>query len=150
MPGVVFPYRPANSVDGWLQLCVRYRGDAQALLESRRYGGAWLNAGFAIECCLKAAIMQKERFNRWPGQDTAPDLWTHNLSDLFGRLGIDKRNFDTKSPIAPMLKTVLDWRRDHGYSIEKVPFKNARDMCAAAFDGGGVIEWIASKYQLNI
>jgi len=89
MAAALFPYAPADSVDGWLKLCVRYRGDAQALLAAQRTSGAWLAAGFALECCIKAAIMQKERFNRWPGPDTAPDLWTHDLRDLFKRLGID-------------------------------------------------------------
>ena len=94
--------------------------------------------------------MKKERLNRWPDPDSAPDLWTHDLRDLFVRLGIDPWKFDPKKALAPMLKTVLDWEREHGYSVGKLPFKHARDICHAAFDGGGVIEWIATLYRLNI
>lgn len=92
-----------------------------------------MNTGFAVECCLKAAIMKKEGLNRWPDIDSAPDLWTHSLGDLLKRLGVDPLKFDAKSPVAPALKMVLDWRRAHGYSIGKTPVKVASDMHAAAF-----------------
>ncbi len=109
-----------------------------------------MNAGFAIECCLKAAIMKKERLNRWPDREAAPDLWTHDLRVLFKRLGIDPMTFDSRSPVAPSLKMVLDWRREHGYAVGKVPNKLARDICEAAFESNGVIEWLACLYRLNI
>jgi hypothetical protein len=94
--------------------------------------------------------MTKERLNRWPDKDSAPDLWTHDLRGLFKRLGIDPANFDPKNPVAPALKTVLDWRRDHGYSVEKLPVKFAQAMYSAAFEANGVVEWIAGLYRLNI
>ena len=72
---------------------------------------------FSVECCLKAAIMTKERLNRWPDKEDAPDLWTHDLRDLFKRLGIDPIGLDPKFPTAPALKMVMDWRREHGYYL---------------------------------
>jgi hypothetical protein len=57
-------HQPVNSPDEWLALCRRYRGDAQTLRDTLRPDGAWMNAGFAIECCLKAAIMKKENVFR--------------------------------------------------------------------------------------
>jgi len=121
-----------------------------ALVDIHRPEGAWLNAGFAVECCLKAIVMRKEGLNRWPDPDTAPDLWTHDLRSLFRRLGIDPRGFDPKDPIAPALKTVLDWRRESGYSVGKLPQKHGQAICDAAFGERGVIEWLAEKYRLNI
>ena len=141
---------PVHSADEWLQLCARYRDDALALHRSRRPDGAWLSAGFAVECCLKAAIMKRERLNRWPDRDSAPDLWSHDLRGLFKRLGIDPLRFDHRNPVAPALKVVLDWRRDHGYSVGKLPVKFAGNLCEAAFGSNGVIEWIAGQYRLNI
>jgi hypothetical protein len=141
---------PVHSPDDWLALCRRYRDDARALERSRRPEGAWLSAGFAIECCLKAAIMKKERLNRWPDQDSAPELWTHDLRGLFRRLGIDSLGFDPRNAVAPALKTVLDWRREHGYSVGKLPQKFASNLCVAAFESNGVVEWIAGLYRLNI
>ena len=141
---------PVNSPDEWLGLCRRYRDDARALQQARRPDGAWLSAGFSVECCLKAAIMKKERPNRWPDPDTAPELWTHDLRGLFKRLGIDPLKFDHKHPVAPSLKMVLDWRREHGYSVGKVPLKLASNLCEAAFASNGVLEWLAGLYRLNI
>lgn len=79
--------------------------------------------------------MKKERLNRWPDRESAPELWTHDLRVLFRRLGIDPLSLDARSPVAPALKMVLDWRREHGYSTGKVPAKHANDMCEAAFGG---------------
>ena len=94
--------------------------------------------------------MRKERLNRWPDRDIAPELWTHNLLGLFRRLGVDPISFDPGSPVAPALKMMLDWRREHGYSIGKVPMKFAKDACEAAFGSDGVVEWIAGRYHLTI
>jgi hypothetical protein len=94
--------------------------------------------------------MKKERLNRWPDRSSAPDLWTHDLRDLFRRLGVDPLGLDSKNPVSPALKMVLDWRRDHGYSVGKVPIKHARDLCEAAFGSNGTIPWLAGLYRLNI
>jgi hypothetical protein len=141
---------PVNTPHEWLELCRRYRDDAEALRIARRPDGAWLNAGFSVECCLKAAIMKKERLNGWPAPDIAPELWTHDLRGLFKRLGIEPTKFDHNHPVAPALKMVLDWRRQHGYSVGKLPLKYASNLCEAAFGSNGVIEWIAGLYRLNI
>jgi hypothetical protein len=109
-----------------------------------------MNAGFAVECCLKAAIMKKEGLNRWPDREHDPELWTHDLRILFRRLGVDPYSFDTRNPVAPALKMCLEWRREHGYSIGKVPQELARDICEAAFESNGVIEWLAGLYRLDI
>jgi hypothetical protein len=145
----VFEHQPVHSVDEWLDLYRRYRDDALVLLKSKRPDGVWLNAGTAVECLLKAAIMRKEGLNRWPDKSDAPALWSHDLWMLCRRLGIDPLGLHTHQ-VAPKLKTVLDWRREHGYSANKLPLKNARNMHDAAFGGDGVVEWIARQYRLNI
>lgn len=94
--------------------------------------------------------MRKERLNGWPDRSSAPELWTHNLYVLFKRLGVDPETFDPRSPVAPALKMMLYWRRDHGYSIGGVPMKFANDACEAAFGSNGVAEWVADRYQLII
>lgn len=94
--------------------------------------------------------MKRERLNRWPDREDAEDLWSHDLRALFRRLGINPEGLAPTSPVAPALKTVLDWRRQHGYSIEKLPIKFAQDMYSAAFEANGVVEWIAGLFRLNI
>ena len=88
--------------------------------------------------------------NRWPDKEDDPDLWVHDLTSLFKRLGIDPLKFDHKHRVAPALKMVLDWRREHGYAVNKLPLKYADSICRAAFEANGVIEWIAGLYRLPI
>jgi hypothetical protein len=128
----------------------RNRDDAAALLRVRRPEGAWHSAGFAVECYIKAAIMQRERRNRWPDKDEDPELWTHDLRVLLTRLGIDPAGFDPRNPVAPALKMVLEWRRESGYAIGKLPLKYASQFAEAAFGPDGVVEWLADRYRLNI
>jgi hypothetical protein len=94
--------------------------------------------------------MRKEGLNRWPDMQDAPELWTHDLRGLFKRLGIVPLKFDPKHRVAPALKMVLDWRRQHGYSVGKLPLKTSGSMCEAAFESNGVVEWLAAQYRLNI
>lgn len=98
---------------------------------------AWLNTGFAVECFVKAAIMKKEGLNRWPDRNSAPELWTHDLSALFWRLGVDPLGFSPTHRAAPALKMVLQWERKYGYSVEKISQKYANDICEAAFGSDG-------------
>lgn len=139
-----------HSVAEWLALAKSARLDTEVLLGTRRADLAWLQAGFAVECTLKAAIMKKEGLNHWPDKNAAPDLWTHDLIDLYGRLGVVPAKFDPKHSVAPALRMTLEWQREHGYAAGKLPIKYARDLCEAAFGDTGVIEWLAKKYQLNI
>lgn len=137
------------SVDGWLKLYRQHRNAAQTLCDAKQPNTAWGHAGFAVECCLKAAIMKRERLNRFPPQDEHPELWTHNLEALLQRLGITPSAL-TGHTVAPSLKMVLDWRRAHGYSPEAMPIKRARDMCKAAFGADGVLEWLAETFHLDL
>lgn len=139
----------ANSVGEWLDLYIRYRGDARTLLKNKRPSGAWFNTGFSIECLLKAAIMQKTGWNRWPTRDQRPDLYTHDPRALTKELGITLSGL-RKHAVGPSLKIVLQWERAHGYGTASVPEKFAEQMWDAAFGAEGVAEWIASTFRLNI
>ena len=94
--------------------------------------------------------MAREGFNRWPPRDSAPELWTHDLRYLFSRLKIDTFEFDPKSPVAPKIKTVVEWRREHGYSVRGMPIRQSQSMFEAAFGTEGVCEWLAKRFRLNI
>ncbi len=110
----------------------------------------WEQVGFAIEACLKAAVMKKEGLNRWPSTVDAPELWTHDLYYLAKRLGIDPTTFNPRDPAAASWKMTFEWQRGHGYSVNKVPQRYADQMYEAAFSSNGVVEWLAKRYQLNI
>lgn len=140
---------PVRSVDDWLELCRQHRNAARILKQHKQPNMLWLHVGFSVECCLKAAIMKKERIDGFPTKQEDPGLWTHNLFELFRRLGIDPRTLASHSVAAP-LKTVLEWKREHGYSPQKLPERRADDMYRAAFEANGVVEWLAHRYRMDI
>lgn len=151
-PRPPFPqsYEPVLTKDDWLAACRKHRSDAGVLLAHGSTTNVWFLTGLAVEACVKAVIMQKEGWNSWPSKDAAPDLYTHDLLELFQRIGVDPGGFDTLSPIAPALKTVLEWRREHGYAKGTVPKRVAEGLHDAAFGGNGVVEWLAKNYRLGI
>lgn len=139
-----------HSPDEWMLLCRQRRDAAYVLLKASKANATWEQCGFAVEACLKAAIMTKERKNRWPSTQEDPKLWTHDLQYLAGRLGISPETFNPKDPSAASWKMVFGWHRGHGYSINKVPLKFASQMHEAAFGPNGVVEWLSKRYRLNI
>jgi hypothetical protein len=94
--------------------------------------------------------MKKEGMNRWPSTAEAPELWTHDLTYLANRLGVNYQTLNSKDPAAASWKLALEWQRGHGYSINKLPMRFAVQMCEAAFGSNGVVEWLAKRFQLNI
>ncbi|WP_206988648.1 hypothetical protein [Rhizobium laguerreae] len=136
-----------QSVEEWLAVAERYRGDARVLKNQKRFTSAWNAVGFAIECYLKAAIMRKLGLNRWPSKSERPELWVHETAELLRVLGV---TFDGlgKHPVRYRLKTVLDWKRRHGYNPEAIPEKYAEQIYQDAFSSDGVVEWIAKSFHL--
>lgn len=56
-----------QSVDDWMALGRRHHNGARVLKKHKQFSLAWDETGFAVECYLKAAIMKKNGWNRWPG-----------------------------------------------------------------------------------
>lgn len=88
--------------------------------------------------------------NQYPSKADDPVLFSHDLEALANRLGVSFRTFDTTDPSAASWKIVLEWRRSHGYAIDKLPMKVAEQMIQAAFGSIGVVEWLAKRFQLDI
>jgi hypothetical protein len=57
-------------------------GDAQALLASNRYGGAYYVIGYAVECGLKACIAKLTRAEDFYDKNLARKIFQHDLGDL--------------------------------------------------------------------
>ena len=136
-----------QSVGDWLTLGNRYRLDALLMKRNKQYASCWRETGFAVECFLKAAIMSKERWNRFPSRESRPDLYTHDLRRLLELLSIDLKTLHSH-PVAPKLNTVLGWKRSHGYNPTAMSEKYASAIFEAAFDDG-VVEWLVTTYRLN-
>src|SRR5262245_9328384 len=119
---------------------------AHALLKQKITANAWSDAGFAVECALKAAIMRHRRFKRWPTKSSRPDLYTLSLHRLIGEAGL---TLSPRDPLAPKWQTVLLWRREDTYGAKPMPVKVARNMVEAACASDGVIAWLTTRFRLD-
>lgn len=115
---------------------------SQAVMDTSTASAAWSQAGFALECTLKAAIMRKERLNAWPSRESRKELYTHDLGRLARILGME---VDARHPIAPAWAVVLQWRRDDMYST-KMTRAVAISLCEAVFSEEGVATWIRLNF----
>ena len=63
--------------------------EAQALLRSRQWSGAYYLAGYSVECGLKAVLVMQ--FQRWqlPDKNQVQRAYTHRLDLLVGEAGLD-------------------------------------------------------------
>lgn len=97
-------------------------------------------AGYAVEFALKACIMRREGLETWPAKTARPELYTHNLRELFRLAGIELASApeEMKAP----LRTVLDWDRALEYNLTVIGRAQARTMVAAAFGEAGVVAWL--------
>lgn len=132
-------------VEDWLKLI---EGCRIVVSDSRENSTAstmvWSNAGFAVECILKAAIHAKERFNRWP--DDRRDLRTHDLNKLAKILGLV---IEPSHQIAPAWAVVTQWRRRDMYNPAEISPKVLNSLLDAVFSEKGVVEWIRQNYLRN-
>lgn len=131
------------TVDGWLARMRDKEAVARAVVDDKKAcREAWQAAGTGVEFTLKAVIMRKGGFNRWPDKESRPDLYVHDLRSLMASGGIDPRSAPRE--LRGRLKTVLDWDRAHDYVPGQMQRRQARTMVDAAFGADGVIQWLMS------
>lgn len=137
----------ADSVEGWLKLALRWKRLAElAQSDPITRNAAWANAGFVVECVLKAAIMSHERLNSWPDRRTRKELYDHDLQKLAAILGMQ---ITVTDPVAPAWAVVISWQRDHMYVADEMPEPVVTGLMDAAFSDDGVVRWISRNYLRN-
>ena len=129
-----------QTIAQWLKLAATHEQAAKTLCEDKVAAShALFHVGSAMECALKAMIMQRERFNSWPSRSSRPDLYTHDLRDLVQLAGVI---LSASAPEAASWKVVLDWDRNQSYDPKTMPRKVARAWVEAAFGEKGAATWI--------
>lgn len=114
---------------------------AKHLRQVKQMEEAYHMAGVAVECALKALVMRHERLNRWPGRDTRPDLYVHDLSGLLAKAGLENamdQQALAVTTVASAWLVVKDWTIGSRYAA-KVKVRLARDMVEAAEE---LIKWM--------
>lgn len=127
-----------------MALAAQYEKSALRLLaDPETKQQAFHLAGFACECALKAAIMRRERLNRWPDRRSRSDLHVHDLRRLASVLGMVIVPSDA---VAASWSVVLQWQRSYMYHPNLNDIA-AEQLCQAAFDQQkGVVRWITQNF----
>lgn len=118
--------------------------DAEQLLKSGNFPGAYYVAGFAVECGLKACIAKATDQFEFPDFDRAKESWNHDLTKLLNAAGLlaehGKRIASDVDFNANWL-IVKDW--DVASRYEKRSQAEAQGLFDAITDTGhGVLPWV--------
>lgn len=125
----------------WLALAVKRRRAIDVLAENGQWRAAYESLFFLAECCVKAAIARRHRYNEWPRE-----LHTHDLETLATRGGIiddirkmgqDNRKFADHWMIVASLS-------DRRYTVSELPNGFVNDVRIALIDPvDGVVKCLA-------
>ncbi len=126
---------------------VRIR-EAEILLNSGYYAGAYYLAGYAVECALKACIAKQVKQYDFPDKEAVNKSYTHNLSELVNIAQLkDSLDNELKSnrDFKINWNSVKSWSEKARYDTNILETK-ARDFFSATTDtSNGVLEWL-KKY----
>lgn len=136
--------RLASSLEDWWFLVERCRRVAELTVEDRvAYVEAWHQAGRAVECALKARIMEREGLATWPPRRDRPDLYTHDLKRLFRAARVAVADADQR--VRGLLLALMEWDHEHRYSADPMELQDVNRVVAAAFGEEGLIAWLRSS-----
>jgi HEPN domain-containing protein len=125
--------------------------DAEALFAAERWRGAMYVAGYALECVLKAKLMQRfqcrtlerleERLHQRRLIRKSRSVFTHEIELLFQLSGVVDRLKDNTAMYAH-LKFVNRWTPAWRYSVEPTRRDDAEDFLTAVRE---LRSWVASN-----
>jgi hypothetical protein len=120
--------------------------DAEALLNSGRWSGAYYLTGYAVECALKACVAKKTNLHDFPEKSVAQQAFTHDVVELLKLAGLKLQlQLDTTPAANPALgvnwQYVKDW--DETARYQQKSEAEARRLHQAVTDtNDGVLPWI--------
>jgi len=123
--------------------------EADVLLKTGLWTGAYYLTGLAVECALKSCLAGAVREHDFPDKDFVNRMYVHNLTKLFELNGALWAQFQTDIKVDAKLNinwsVVKDW--DDGKRYEQVDELAARQLYDAATEAGsGVLEWVRGKW----
>jgi hypothetical protein len=122
--------------------------DAQVLLNSGRWAGAYYLAGYAIECGLKACIAKRTGQHDYPDKDFVNKCYTHKIETLVTLCGLDSERISEAgaNPIFGANWLILkDWDEKSRYR-QWTESQSRRMVEAVADASNGVLPWIRARW----
>lgn len=119
--------------------------EAEILLNSGRFQGAYYLAGYSLECAIKVCIAKQVMQYDFPNKDLAQKSHQHKLTELLGVAGLkpalalkENSSVDFKLNWAVAKDWNVESRYDDGISESK-----ARDLYSAVTDQqSGILAWL--------
>lgn len=129
-------------------LCDLRAKEAQLLLDSRCFEGAYYLLGYAVECALKACIAKQVREHDFPDRKLVNDSYTHDLEKLLHVSGL-QAEFRTEVAINPALEVnwtiARGWSEEARYSVRRAEEEVRNFFVAILGEQSGVFPWL-KKY----
>jgi HEPN domain-containing protein len=127
--------------------------DAKALLEKKRWSGAYYLCGYAVECALKACILRHlgESGAVFGDRDylkKLADCWTHDLVKLVNLAGLDAElgaACGANAVLRDFWVETKDWTEASRYD-EKTEAQARALYEAVNNNPNGVFRWIQSRW----
>lgn len=116
--------------------------EAERLLETSQWCGAYYLAGYVVECSIKAAICSRVTpFSLPPNKKAWETLFSHDLQALLDMAGLSVDLFRSSASLQANWATVKDWSEQSRYQI--VDEVDAKQIHSAITNPeGGVLEWL--------
>jgi len=130
------------------QLAEIRKDEAETLLNTQKYSGAYYLSGYVIELAFKACIAKETKKYDFPDRKRVSESYVHNLSNLLSLSNLKleyQRLIGTNRQLEVNWSIVKDWSEESRYDTWTK--EQAEAMFGAVTDtNGGVFEWIKQHW----
>ncbi len=125
------------------------RSEAEFLLNSNKFHGAYYLIGYALECALKICITHQVQQYDFPDKQLAHKSHTHDLTDLLAIAGL-KQKLNEKEQADEQFKlnwaSAKDWSEKSRYDCN-IEQHQAHDLFDAINnEKSGVLAWLKTYW----
>lgn len=134
------------TTEDWIKKSKENLKAARVLSRAGLENKAFLDAGMAVECSLKYAVMRAAGLNSWPTHNERRELHTHDLPALARIAGLEPRFLKEVEQVTSLglaWMVVKDWKVGTRYSMRSFPKVRSRQMIKAAEE---VTQWLQSQW----
>jgi len=129
-----------------LEMLVEIRiKEAEILLNTGRYQGAYYLAGYSLECAIKVCIAKQVKQYDFPNLELAKKSYSHNLTDLMGAAGLKQKLWEkVEQDVDFELNWAVakDWNEKARYE-SRAEEEKAKDLYEAiTHNQSGILVWL--------
>lgn len=134
------------TAEDWIKKAKENLKAARVLSNVGLQSKAFMEAGMAVECALKYAVMRAGGMNSWPARDARRDLYTHDLPELALAAGLEPKllkDVEEVTSLGLAWMVVKDWKVEIRYTNRSFPKVRSREMIKAAQE---VTQWLQGQW----